>query len=171
MVVRYAGWQVDDGDPVIRVGEPWDVTIEVQRLGPSAADDWWPAVSAADKHEPVGLTEDPVVPAGYAFVADPVALGEDGLEWTALEVHGVRVAVPGRHVGRVRGVGAFVHDSYFVQSERVRDVVTQRRTVVAVSRQVGHRPAQALRSTHDVLPAEGGRGVSATYYIELEGGP
>ena len=62
--VQYAGWHVDDGDAAVRVGEPWDVTVEVQRLGAVTPDDWRPRLTPASPAERPAARAEPRAASG-----------------------------------------------------------------------------------------------------------
>lgn len=144
MQIRYAGWMVDDGEPVVRVGDVWTPRVELQRHEGASPSDWFPHVEPDTTGRPtkLQLDADATVPATYRFSGDVITAQKTGLagHWTAVEAAGVRFAVPGLHSGRLRGIGCLVHDTYMVDDDDVVAAVTQPMLVERI---------QALRHVHD----------------------
>jgi hypothetical protein len=140
--VRYAGWLVEDGEPEVVVGATWAPRLQLQRHEGGSPSDWHPLVEADHSDGPTALEllTDAAQPAVYAFIGEVLA-GDSSATgtWCAVEAGGVRFAVPGRHQGRLRGIGYFEHDTHMVEGEAVCD---------AVERPVHVERIQAMRHVH-----------------------
>lgn len=115
--VRYAGWHVDDGDAPLHVGQAYPFRLLLHRHEDVTPTDWSPHISAAPADAPMALRHLPhvAVPATYSFVGEAFITQSTGhAEWTAVEAGFIRFAVPGRHVGRVRGTGSLEEDTYMI---------------------------------------------------------
>jgi hypothetical protein len=147
--VRYAGWLVDDGEPEVRVGTTWVPRLQLQRHEGGSPTDWHPLVEPDRDDGPTALEllTEPAQPAVYAFVGEVVA-GDSSATgtWCAVEAGGVRFAAPGRRAGRLRGLGYFEHDTYFVEGDAVCAAIEQPMHVERI---------QAMRHVHTTEPLGG----------------
>lgn len=72
VLVTYEDWHVGDGEPPIAVGEPWMVTIDLQRAGPVTARDWQPQPRPSSQPA-TWLRPVDGLPAEHELVGDVVA--------------------------------------------------------------------------------------------------
>lgn len=149
VVVTYEDWHVGDGDPPIAVGEPWVVTIDLQRAGPVTSRDWHPQLRPSSQPA-TWLRPVDGLPAEHELVGDVVASfdHECGGPWAAIRVGPWRLAAAGELAGRVAGRVVPRYDTHMIDDEELRAFATQQVEVMVIHYLAG-RYRRLRRGDHE----------------------
>lgn len=163
--VGYDDWLVGDGDRPVVAGRPWRVTLQAEAIDGDETD-WWPALGRSERPPSLRVVPDDGRPARHHVVADvgPVHADPHAFStWVGVEVAGLRIAVPGRHVGRVAGDVILRHDTYLIEPRALRAYATQVVDVVGLTHRVGrYRPVPWPPGGHELVGWEAPVEVAST---------